>query len=209
MDNKGEFLSKLKGWVGGSGSENKPEISDQDERQQVLEKFRLMGATGSEGQAPVASYGEGSTVILTDFPKGTILREKFINDDMPGEENYVFWYVGGIDDKTGKFKLFDHNHPRLNRTLPYIVNAPKAGCLKREFEVDKAKRLEFEVGQPGTMLDLSFRRHPAEWFNQMYKKRSSLTVDVMEFGKRVKQDVKEKQRQPLGQLVPAPESQSI
>ncbi len=55
----------------------------------------------------------------------------------------------------------------------------------------------------GISLDLDFKNSPHSWLNQMQNTRQTSQVDIMEFGKRIIQEVKQKEVVTLGQLVPS------
>lgn len=213
-----------------AGGSKRKEQSFTAER--ALEKFRLLSAVGKEGQEPKASYQKGSTIILSDLPPGTILREtyypdpdrnpiaivqeeidgKLVNKDIdygpPGP--LYFWYcLGSFNDKNKELMIFpssvfiDGN----NTTETYIFYEKGSWQNRTSFREEKIissqqGKIEFIIGEIGRIWDQTegvkaFRRKLG-----FTPKNTTQKIDVIAFGKKVKKEIRKKEKVGLKQLVP-------
>ncbi len=218
------FSRKLKEFRGRKSKE-------QFTRERALEKFRLLSAAGPEGQEPKATFRKGSTLVLSDqgrFPPGTILRETYdrtVEFSALRDENgeilpvardtsgpyYLFYCLGDFNRESGNLTIFESAvlvDNKNNNTSPVYVlyeqpSPEKATTLvPHQINAGDKKAVEFTVGSGTTIhSETDFMKKVYTRQNGMFL-ANSIQVDVMMFGKKVKQEVKERKPAGLKQLIP-------
>lgn len=85
----------------------------------AIERLRLFAEAGPDGQQSIAEYQVGSTVTLSEFLPGTILREIIrCKDDC---EVSVFWCIGEFDKENAQLTIYNVI-PRSAQTLAWKEN---------------------------------------------------------------------------------------
>ncbi|MCL4397875.1 hypothetical protein M1403_02490 [Patescibacteria group bacterium] len=187
------------------------ETSDDETLAQAHEAFCLLSAAGAGGQEPMASYGAGTTLILSELRSGTILREKYEDNDL-SEPVYIWYFVGRTQKNNESVETvlcdstpFTGNPPgHYFHTSPiYQLLGPDKMTLSKRVLKRNKTGIEYEVGKPGILLDESL----ATWMNKesceaIRRTRQTLQIDIIVFGKKVKEKEEKPQTQGLQELRP-------
>lgn len=173
---------------------------------QALEKFRLLAAAGPEGQTSRVTYGNGSVVILNQFPPGTILRERFYHQPTDTVQ-YIWWCIGEFDENKRQLTLFNADINKIG--MPeYLHPDPTLTVFVRQVRANTPNgNVEYELGsQPGILIDLHLRQigrgNVVKSYQESAGKRQTEQIDVIEFGTRVRQTRPER-KTGLSELKPA------
>lgn len=174
----------------------------------ALERFKLLSAAGQEGQEPKATFGKGSVLVLSDqerFPPGTILRETYERD---GDLHYGWYCLGDFNKEIGALTLFESApwHDGDNTSPVYILYeqiSPERHSTFVEHKImakDK-KAIELTVSSGTTIHD------ETEFMQRILRRGENFAdnatkIDIITFGKKIKEEVKEKSSVGLKQLVP-------
>lgn len=175
-------------------------------RADAIERFKLVAASGPEGQEPVHSFEEGSVVVLNQFPPGTILREKAENE---GKTEYHWWCIGSYDSERKQVTAYDASAPRMDYRSSVLSQSPNLGAITRRANSQNEKGdIDFKVGAKGMLVDL-FLSHEAKYavhpfWSKLPEKRHTVKIDVIEYGTKVKKKKEKRSAPPLRQLVPSP-----
>lgn len=153
---------------------------------QALERFKLLSSVGAEGQQILATFKSGSTIILSDYFPGTIIREKI--EDMetqtrPRRVWYMFWCIGNSDQSSVQvFRSASTLDPE-NPVYKIDVSEKGWGVSIIQAKIISPKglgRVEFKVLEAaGTILDKTLPP------NNYAATRSTLQLDILQMGKRV------------------------
>lgn len=173
---------------------------------QALEKFRLLAAAGPEGQTPRVTYGQGSVVILNQFPPGTILRERYYHQPSDTVQ-YIWWCIGEFDKYKQQLTLFNADINKIG--MPeYLHPDPALTVTIRQVRANTPNgNVEYQLGsQSGILIDLHLHqigKGIVKSYQESAGRRHTEQIDVIEFGTRVRQTRPE--RKPgLSELKPAP-----
>lgn len=183
-------------------------------RDNAIEKFKLVAAAGSDGQEPIHSFEEGSTLILSDFPPGTILREKWANTEGSQEKNnYLWWCVGDYDEESRVLEIFDAHGKGLKSSSSAFPAIPFLGVLRRKLTSDKKSGdIPYKIGNQGIITDFCLSQNPRydkhPFWNKMPETRHTIKVDVIEYGTKEKEKSEVKATKRLGKLKLAPQGAS-
>ena len=191
----------------------KTEQSDQQfGKKEALERFTLVATAGPEGQIPAATYGEGSTAVLSKFPPGTIFREEFTDE---GKTRFNWWCVGEFDKEKKLLSLFDASD--FNSDIGMHITQeqiPRLGIVLRQVLAEtKHGEVEYEVGeQGGILVDVWLRQRPAyktsSFWQDLPEKRQTVKIDLIKYGTPVKER-KEERVPGLTQLEPAKQDMRV
>jgi len=177
----------------------------------AIERFKLVAAAGSDGQEPIHSFEKGSSLILSDFPPGTILREKCFDSEHE-EISYIWWCVGDYDKEKGVLEIFDANSTKLNPSSSVLLNVPHLRVIKRRLISERRNgEVDYKVGEPGSLVDFHLKNgydtHP-QW-RRFPEARTTLKIDVIEYGTKVKEEKKGRVSRGLRKLQLAPKGAGV
>lgn len=161
-------------------------------RDNAVEKFRLVAAAGSDGQEPILFFEKGSTLVLNDFPPGTILREKYVDSGPREKICYIWWCVGDHDEENKTLEIFDAFGKGLSRSSSVLPNIPLLGAIKRRLISERSDGdVDYKVGKPGILIDLVLKHRDSGYdgrpgWKKLPETRHTIKIDVIEYGTRVK-----------------------
>lgn len=141
-----------------------------DLRKEAIARFSALSTTEPETIPAIHEYGTGSTVILSDLPKGTILRERYTDDQTPDKPAYSYWYVGELNAQKTSMRMVE------------MIRSPHIRAVGREIPTEGKKRAEYEIGKDGILLDRIFRSSGQGAVNTLYLHRKTTEMDILSFG---------------------------
>jgi hypothetical protein len=159
-------------------NQEKPKVFGEKEATETLTQY---ASGGPERQQPVASYGEGSTIIFNKLAPGTITRETVSYSNSEGPAN--FWRcVGAYHPDTRTQDMWVAlGKDAYGETLPpdgsYVVQ-------NQPIRSDQANgNVEYTVGKrTGNVTDAWLRQASNTDFEEL--RRKTQHVDIMSLGKR-------------------------
>lgn len=184
----------------------------------ALERFVMLAGAGADGQNPVATYGDGTEVILNNFPPGTLLREttviKVPDQDLVGAE-YVWWCVGNFHQQEGVLHLYDAYSVIMDEAVsgPVLLLAEDMMACERRIAADRkgvvAKEIK-DVDGRGTFFDMHLASQVEyarrEDLQRLPDIRHTVEVDVMDMGTPVR-SLEPRDVRRLGRLRLAPDGE--
>lgn len=206
------FLKKFKGLF-----QKKENASPRFSKEQATEQFTLLSAAGPEGQVSLANYQDGSTVMLNQFPPGTIIREKISDVGYDGvlNEPYLWHCIGDFDPTKKSIDVFsaigsDETHSSTFRLSPHAIVTEK-----KFLSNNNNGSIEFTIGDPGIMNDIWIHQNPLFFSERVRDRvlrspesRKTLEVAVMKWGTPIKTPSFEKSKS-IHSLQPATQGSSV
>lgn len=161
--------------------------------------LKLFSDQGTEGQAPQATFQEGSTIILSKYPPGTILRESIYyspDAERGGFIQYWFFVVGSYDAKKRQLSLFRSLSRNGERE---VYSLQDASIIESKLNItdEKKNEVNFEIGgDEDSILDRCLRP------GIIIKGRKTIKAEVMQMGVKQKLKVKDESKHSVRELKP-------